>query len=459
MNAIVILLDDLGWNDIEPHNTSACTPNIKRLVQEGCELRSHYSFSTCTPTRAMIQTGIHGYKYGMQTLVAPWVDYGLDVSKKIIPQYLTRHKSFALGKWHLGHNREHWLPTKRGYEYHYGNLTGCIGHYEHAHCNNRPEARLHDFSENGRPIYPKGHSCDLITDKALEIVESNRDFFLYLAYNSPHVPLECPKKWSEIHKEESDENRRLFMGMVSHLDHNIGRLINKLKELGIYDDTLIWLQSDNGGWMLDWAGGSNAPLNGGKCSFFEGGIRTFCVLKHREISASSYDCHSHCTDLLPTVLDFLDYETTNLDGVSLKTHIEIGSAARKDMVICYFNCDFWCFIFEGIKFIRENKASYCFDLNVDPLEKNNIWDEKQEKFAERIRQQINLCETELVKGPNQKIEEIEIARRCNKKYWGQRDRESIMVLGQREEAEEHSSFLSHLGYRHFYQASPNIFKP
>ena len=178
MNVIFILLDDLGWNDVGINNSQIYTPNINNLAYDGCRLLRNYTYPVCGPARAMIQSGVYAYKCGMQRLFSPWEDYGLDLKLKIIPEYLKEigYSTYAIGKWHLGHNYKKFLPHNRGYDYYYGNVTGCVHHYDHHSGNGGtlPEAQIHDFMENGKPKYDKGHFCDLFTNKCLDIIEKNK---------------------------------------------------------------------------------------------------------------------------------------------------------------------------------------------------------------------------------------------------------------------------------------------
>jgi len=453
MNVLFILLDDLGWNDIGTHNKIVKTPNIDHIVNDGCKLNANYTFPVCGPTRAMIQTGFYAYKLGMQKLFDPWVEYGLDVNLKIIPQYLKNYRCFAIGKWHLGHCKKKFLPHARGYHYHYGNLTGCIHHLDHHHINPCECSRLHDFSENGKPIYPKGHASKILTDKVLEILDEKiKNKFIYLAYLDPHAPLICPKEYEDIYKNEKlSESRKKYLGMVSHVDFQIGRILNKLKENKVYDDTLIWIMSDNGGWTLDWAGGDNHPFRGGKASFYEGGSRTFSVLKHNKIKIKEYNNITHCVDVLPTIADFCNLNLYNekLDGKSLYDNL-VKNKNTEDRIITlgFFGENHWCFIIDNLKFIKLKKTSNhhmgiaygqfenedinfieCYDLCKDKEEKTNIIKEKFNKYKNILEKQIKYCLKERVYENFKKYNKEEVEEICkNLKFWGDQNSKKIKLL-------------------------------
>lgn len=465
MNILFILLDDLGWNDIGVHNKDVITPNIDMLVNDGCELTRNYTFPVCGPTRSMIQTGVYAYKCGMQKLFDPWVDYGLNLDKKIIPEYLKEKKynSYAIGKWHLGHSRKEYLPHNRGYKYHFGNLTGCVDHMTHKHHGPMREANIHDFSENGTPIYPKGHICKLLTDKVLEILdkEEEENKFIYLAYLDPHVPLICPNRFMNI-KFINDlaisQERKKYLSMITHLDYQIGRIIEKLKIKRIYDETLIWLMSDNGGWNLNWTGADNFPFKDGKASFYEGGARTFSFIKYKDIKIKKFNNIVHCVDVLPTLLEFCGCGNVNgLDGISLFNFLTEGREyERNNLVLGFFGENHWCFIIDKFKFIKLKKTSKhhmgiastkitnediehieCYDLVNDPEEKNNIIKEKFGQMKSKLEEQIKICLKERVYENFTKITKEEILSICKKtKFWGQDNLNEIKILSNTTNQEE-----------------------
>ena len=454
MNIIFVLLDDLGWNDVGIHNSNVQTPNLDDFALNACELTRNYTFSVCGPTRAMIQTGVYAYKYGMQQLISPWNYYGLNSKIRIIPEYLSEigYSCHAVGKWHLGHNDKKWMPHNRGYKSHYGNLTGCIDHFSHKNCFTKG-VQIHDFSENGKPIYPKGHSCDLVTDKAIKIIQENKNnkFFIYLAYNSPHVPLECPEEYKNKYK--INEPKKSYFGMITQLDYNLGRIFKELKNLNIFEDTTVWIQSDNGGWALDWACGDNYPLSGGKASFCDGGVRVFTLIKNKEISAKKYDGFCHCVDVLPTLLDLAGYPCAieNIDGISNKISLKNEKEEKRDLILNFYSENFWCFILGYLKFTKEWKKVTCYDLVADPEEKNNIFELKYEQFRRKIEKMINKCSEKYVAFPDfskENEDEKIIRKKCkNITFWGQKNKKEIKMQSfEKQNVNIHKSFLTLSGY-------------
>ena len=453
MNFICILLDDLGWNDVGVHNKNILTPNINALTNEACELKRNYSFSVCSPTRAMINTGIYAFKYGYQTLIPAWGYYGLNEKLKIIPQYFKEigYETFAIGKWHLGHNNKKWLPHNRGYNYHYGCLTGCIDNISHKEIPNN----IYDWSENGKPKYDTGYTCDLITKKTIDVIEKNKDnkFFIYLAYTSPHLPHQSPENFNKIYNHV-DEPKKSYYSMISHLDYNLGLIFKKLKDLNIYEETLIWIQSDNGGWTPNWAKGDNYPLRDGKCSFYDGGVKVFSLIKYKDLKIKYFEGFSHSVDILPTFLDFAGYDKPleNIDGISIKNDLLNDTKTKRDIVLNFYNKDMWCFIIDGIKFINQKGVIECYDLINDPIEKNNIVANTYENFKSKIDLLIKECNEKFIDSPNPWPSICNLKELSNTvKYWGQPVKKLIKVQNEvANDCKKEDTFLQLSGYDIFY---------
>lgn len=463
MNVLLILLDDLGWNDLGFKNKEISTPNIDFLFKDGCELDRNYTYTVCGPTRSMIQTGIHAYKTGTQRLINPWQNAGLNSDIKLLPEYFKdlNYNTYCIGKWHLGHNERKYLPHKRGYDYHFGHLTGCVDQVTNKNCGFYSAASLHDFSENGKPVYPKSRSCKALTDKVIEIFDKSKDKnFIYLAYLDPHVPFVSPQKFKDIYKDkEISESRKEYLAMVSHVDFQIGRIIEKLKKENVYENTLIWLMSDNGGWTLNWTGGDNYPLSDGKCSFKEGGIRTLSVLKHKDIKIKKFEGFVHVTDVLPTLLDFCGSKVfADIDGKSVVKNLLENKKEKRNIVFSFFNENVWCFLIDNLKFICTCpdgiKTLECYDVMNDPCETKNIIEEKYSLFEEKIKKQIKICSEERVSENYDNMSKEEVEFFCKEiKYWGQQSKDQLKILNKDEKEDKGgtlNNFLEATGYDVFY---------
>lgn len=336
-NIIIILADDLGWGDVGYHGSTISTPHIDRLAKEGIVLNRYYTAAVCSPTRAGLMTGRYPDRFGLRsTVIPPWSDFGVDVNEVFLPQVLATagYKNRAiLGKWHLGHASLKYHPLNRGFTHFYGHLNGAIDYFSHER-----EGEL-DWHNDFKPSYDKGYATDLITDEAIRNIKSyhaESPFFLYIAYNAPHGPLQA--KDSDLLKYGYDKNKSVFgkekertagrgntkrqtySAMVSNMDDNIGRLLQTLKDLKIEGNTLVLFQSDNG--AAPGEGGSSGVLRGTKFTEWEGGLRAPAIIKWPDGFKGGVvvDQVMGYVDVMPTLLDLVGIKTkpkNKFDGISV----------------------------------------------------------------------------------------------------------------------------------------------
>lgn len=298
-NIIIILADDLGWGDVGFHGSDIKTPNLDQLAKEGVILNRYYTAPVCSPTRAGLLTGRYPNRYGLrETVVPPWSDFGVDTTEEFLPQMLAKagYKNRAvLGKWHLGHARQKYLPLNRGFTHFYGHYNGAIDYFTH-----KREGEL-DWHNDNESSYDKGYATDLISDEAVKCIRTyakESPFFLYVAYNAPHGPLQAKKEdllaygYDESKPSFGKENgagegeggegkgntrRQTYSAMVTCMDRGIGRILNTLKELKIDDNTLVIFHSDNGAAPNE--GSSSGELRGAKFQEWDGGVRAPAIMK------------------------------------------------------------------------------------------------------------------------------------------------------------------------------------
>ncbi|NND31244.1 MAG: sulfatase-like hydrolase/transferase [Saprospiraceae bacterium] len=311
-NILVIMPDDLGWSDVGYQGSSIKTPNIDNLAKSGIRLTQQYVMPTCTPTRVSLMTGLYPSRYGV---TAPAYGQVIDLGDPTLASILTAngYATSIVGKWHMG--SPPYTPLKYGFQSSYGYFDGQIDPYTHEYKTGRKSWHRDDvlFEETG-------HATDLITKEAIRIIEMqrNRPFFLYVAYSTPHYPLEEPEKWTQMYAEISmSSSRKLFAASVTHMDSGIGEIIDALDRSGHRQNTLVLFISDNGG-QLDWHNathyhgkyadkphqvlGNNFPLRGWKTDLYEGGIRVPAILNwpgHLEVGV--IDVPIHIADWLPTL--------------------------------------------------------------------------------------------------------------------------------------------------------------
>ena len=282
-NFVIIFVDDLGYNDVGYNGaTEIETPNIDRLADEGMIFSNGYVVHPlCGPSRAGLMTGRYPARFGMEYNVAyaPLDEgHGLPVEEKTIASYLNEagYRTGLVGKWQLG-AAPAFHPLNRGFDYFYGFLGGAHDYFRIDLT--RPGTDYLPLNENRGATGLDGYLTDALTDRAVSFVKERREepFFLYLAYNAPHAPLQAPEVLLERYSHIEDEDRRLYLAMVDSLDHNVGRVLDALEQADARDNTVIFFLSDNGGVSpathpgLDWA--DNSPFRKGKESFYEGGIR------------------------------------------------------------------------------------------------------------------------------------------------------------------------------------------
>ena len=329
-NVLVILADDLGWADVGYHGSKIMTPNIDRLGAEGVRLRQHYVQPMCTPTRVALLTGRYPSRYGDRA-IKPSNEQVLPFGTATLASALkTRGYSTAIsGKWHLGSKPE-WGPRKFGFDYSYGSLAGGVGQYNHLYKKG-PYSRT--WHRNDEYVDEEGHSTDLIAREAVgwieQFAETERPFFIYVAFTAVHVPVEVPQKWIDLYAGKKfyddpakDESFKRYAAYTTHMDHAIGSFVEALERTGARKDTLIIFASDNGSFP-SWRPkglypgaykaspilGSNLPFRGYKAQLYEGAMRVPAianwpgVLKPRELSSPL-----HIVDWMPTICRLTGYK-------------------------------------------------------------------------------------------------------------------------------------------------------
>lgn len=286
-NIIVILTDDQGYGDVGFNGcTDIPTPNIDRIAANGVKFTNGYvTYAVCGPSRAGLITGRYQdrFGFGRNPILAPEdINMGLPLSEETLADVLRRvgYRSMAIGKWHLGaHERLH--PLRRGFDAFFGFLSGGHQYF--------PESwTLQDLSEiqaqydgyrtkllrNYERVEEQEYLTDALSREAVSFVDRNPDqpFFLYLAYNAPHGPLQATDTYLARFSDITDKKRRTYAAMVSAVDDGVGRLLDRLEALDLAENTIVFFLSDNGG-PERINGSDNGPLRGQKGDLLEGGIR------------------------------------------------------------------------------------------------------------------------------------------------------------------------------------------
>lgn len=324
-NIVLILVDDHGYGDLSSFGAKDLqTPHLDALMERG--LRSDMFYANCTvcsPTRASLLTGRYPDKAGVPGVVRQWSkdSWGsLDPKAPTLPQYL-RNAGYAtgmVGKWHLGFESPN-TPNDRGFEHFHGFLGDMMDDYYKHRRGGKNWMRL-----NRDIIEAEGHATDLFSQWSIDYIKNearnSAPFFLYLAYNAPHFPIQPPDDWLQRVRERLPDlpgKRAKNVAFVEHLDHGIGQVVAAVKEAGIEDNTLIIFSSDNGGSLPH--AQSNGRLRGGKQDHWEGGIRVpTCVVWPGKIPAKRSHVPGMTMDLLPTLCEIAGADVSApVDGQSL----------------------------------------------------------------------------------------------------------------------------------------------
>lgn len=346
-NIILIVADDLGFNDVGFHGSEIYTPNLNLLARTGVVLENYYVSSSCTPSRSQLLTGRYGIHTGQRRNIQPMQPSCLSLDEVTIAQKLKaqRYKTHMVGKWHLGHYKVECTPTKRGFDSFTGILLGSGDHFRY-YKKKRYRGLRHygyDFWRNETVSRSEGifreYSTNLYRDEAIRIISNHNPkdpLFLYLAFQAPHGPLQVPRKWLYVNSLIPNKDRRYLAGMVSALDSAVGDLVSKLKSHGLWDNTVLVFTTDNGGQILN--GASNWPLRGSKGTFWEGGVRGVGFVNSPLIEYPGRKRHQlmHVSDWFPTFMHLSHGNmsgTKPLDGVNQWDMISRDSRARRREVL------------------------------------------------------------------------------------------------------------------------------
>ncbi|MDE2849832.1 MAG: arylsulfatase [Acidobacteriota bacterium] len=330
-NVVLFLADDQGWGDLSIHgNTNVRTPNLDSLAREGASFVHFFVSPVCSPTRAELLTG----RYHPRTGVYATSRGGerLDLDETTIARIFDAagYATGAFGKWHNG-SQPPYHPNARGFDEFYGFTSGHWGHYFDP-----------PLDHNGRVVRGNGYVTDDFTDRAIRFIEDHRSepFFVWVAYNTPHSPMQAPDRWwarfesSDLPQRHRDpekehlDHTRAALAMTENIDWNVGRLTQRLAELGLADDTIVVYLTDNGpnGWR--WNGG----MKGRKGSTDEGGVRSPLFVRWPgAIEAGTVvDRIAGAIDLLPTLVDLAGVPSATaqaVDGLSLKSLLLPGASS------------------------------------------------------------------------------------------------------------------------------------
>jgi uncharacterized sulfatase len=431
-NIILILMDDMGFNDVSLYNGGAgdgsvMTPNIDGIAQQGVTFTNGYAANAvCAPSRASIMTGRYSTRFGFEFTPFPRVGATIfkwmqDVDQPALPTFVDMAKVDALpsmaelglppeevtvaevlqdagyytahiGKWHLGATNG-MRPEDQGFDdslYMSGALYLPEDHPNVVNAKREGDAierMVWTFAEysarfNGSERYePDGYLTDYYTNEALKVIENNRyrPFFLYLSHWGIHNPLQATRADYDEFAHIEDHHLRVYSAMIRSVDRSVGQVTKKLEELGLTDNTLILLTSDNGGAGYIQLPDVNKPYRGWKLNHFEGGTHVPFMAKWpaRIAPGTQMDAPVHHIDLFHTIAGAAQGQVPTdrkLDGVDLMPYVTGKDFGKPHATLFWREGHHQSVQHEGWKLIRAAQPDkrWLFNLANDPTEQANL---------------------------------------------------------------------------------------
>lgn len=393
-NIILIIADDLGYKDVGfQGSTDILTPNIDKIANEGVRFTDAYvSYPVCGPSRAGIITGRYQdrFGFGRNPLFAPNdIEMGLPLTEETLAELLKKanYKNVALGKWHLGaHNSLR--PMQRGFDDFFGFLSGGHSYFpdlwtlkDEFEIQNQFDAYNTLLLRDNHRVKETEYITDALSREAVLYIEKyqNTPFFMYLGYNAPHTPLQATQKYLDRYAHISDQKRRTYAAMISAMDDGIGKILNKLEDLSLTENTIVIFLSDNGG--PEKANASdNGDLRGGKSDLFEGGIRVPLAIKWpKKITAGTvFSKPVISLDIFATIIAQTKEKPSTLnplDGVNLLPYLNHENDSAPHEYLFWRKFDQQNYAVrgkEGLKWIGQKDKSTLFDLIQNKSEKAGL---------------------------------------------------------------------------------------
>lgn len=456
-NVILIVADDLGFNDITLNGGGIAggkvpTPNINSIALQGANFINGYSANaTCAPSRASLMTGRYATRFGFEFTptpkqfmkfvsgipdpkqvhpavyhadrendLIPYEDMGLPTQEITIAKLLKGggYHSVHLGKWHLGDSPQ-FRPYNHGFDESLSLLHGAsmfLPTKDPNVVNSKQDFDPIDkflwaaepwgirFNDK-EPFAPPKYLTDYLTDEAVKAVEANksRPFFMYLAYNAPHTPLQATREDYDALSFIPDHTTRVYAAMIRSLDRNIGRVLKSLKDQGVDDNTLVIFTSDNGGAHYIGVDGLNAPYRGWKATFFEGGIHVPFFMRWPATIPAGVKVQAAINhfDVFSTAAAAAGLEVPKdrlIDGVNLLP-FATGKAKGVAHEALFWRTDTYRVMRNSdwkLQVSENPKKDWLFKISADPTERNNLADKEPAQLAS-MKAQLAAWEKQQVK--------------------------------------------------------------
>ena len=443
-NIILILADDLGYNDISFNGGgvaggSVPTPYIDSIGRQGVSFDQAYAgHGTCAPSRAALLTGRYPTRFGFEFTptplrfarevrqhhygrlnpvyfperekdVIPVVDMGVATDQIMLGDVLQKagYHTLQLGKWHLGESPK-FQPQNRGFSETLGftgggsmylpktdpRVVNSIQGFDPIDQQLWARMQFYVAKDGGEPFQPARHMTDYLTDEAISAIDANknRPFFMYLAYNAPHTPLQATHEDYRALSHIADHKERVYAAMIRQLDRNIGRVLQALQERGLEENTLVIFTSDNGGANYLGLEEINRPFRGWKMTFFEGGVRVPMFMKWPAAIRPGMTYHAPVShfDIFATSVAAAGGAMPKdrpMDGVNLIPYVTAKKTGRPHDVL-FWRTGPYRVVRAGdwkLQVTERPQKDWLYDLSSDPTERVNLAQAMPEKVAELKR--------------------------------------------------------------------------
>ncbi len=395
-NIIFVLTDDQGYGDLGRNgNTVIKTPNLDRFYDQGVRFEDFHASPTCAPTRCSLMTGRHEFKSGVTHTI--FERERMSLKATTIAQVLkgAGYTTGIFGKWHLG-DEEPYQPTHRGFDEAFVHGAGGIGQTYPGTCGDAPGNSYFDpvVRHNGTFVKTEGYCTDVFFQQATKWIGEKKGgapFFCYIATNAPHTPLDVPERYERMYPDliaQGERDTAKFLGMVTNIDDNVGKLLSKLKEWDIERDTLVVFMNDNGG--THGCRVFNAGMRGQKCTAHNGGTRAMCLWRWPgTLTPASVDALTAHVDIFPTFAELAgakvpDDVASKLEGYSLLPLLQDPKAKWHDDRTLFTHVGRWepgqpplkygaCSVrWKQYLYFPASTGGSLYDLKTDPGEDTDI---------------------------------------------------------------------------------------
>ncbi|MDA0195024.1 MAG: arylsulfatase [Bacteroidetes bacterium] len=435
-NVVLIITDDQGYGDLGvTGNPHIQTPVIDKFARESIRFNNFYVSPVCAPTRSSLMTG----RYSLRTGVRDTYNGGaiMASSEVTIPEMLKQadYKTGAFGKWHLGDNYPS-RPNDQGFDESLIHLSGGMGQVGDITTWFKGDRSYFDpvLWHNGKQEAYQGYCSDIFAEQAIDFIDNNQNqpFFCYLAFNAPHTPLQVPDQYYQMYKdidptsgferdkrpfpemnERDKEDARKVYAMVTNIDDNVGKVLSKLDELGISENTIVIFMTDNGPQQRRYVAG----MRGKKGDVYRGGVRVPFYLRAPLLSSRNKDIETTAAhiDILPTLSQICNVELPNdrpIDGKSLVPLIMGEEVPWANRSLFFYWTRRYPELYNNIAL---QKGSYklvgntaynapvenfeLFDIDKDPYEQNNLVTSNKVQSA-NLKAELDKTYKELINSGN-----------------------------------------------------------